>query len=80
MYTTRSNRYSSFNQVNFSITSATKLTSIYTSSIDGNDKKTSIYEIDVEIDDILKDHLKNFIFSSNSLQEIASLDTKVKNK
>ena len=45
--------------------------------MDGNEKKTSIYDIEVEIDDVLKDHMKSFIFSSNSLQEIAGLDVKV---
>lgn len=40
-------------------------------------KKTSIYDIEVEIDDTVKDHMKNFIYSTNSQQEIATLDAKI---
>lgn len=49
-------------------------------NIDINDlKRTSIYEIDVEIDDVLRDQMKSFLTTSQtqSLAEVAHLDTKI---
>jgi len=40
-------------------------------------KRTSIYDIDVEIDDNLRDQMKGFLISSQSLGEIAQLDAKI---
>lgn len=47
-------------------------------SIEANEpKRTSIYDIDVEVDDSLRDQMKSFLTSSQSLMEIAQLDTKI---
>lgn len=47
-------------------------------NIDANDqKRTSIYDIDIDIDDIIRDQMKSFLNSSQSLIEIAQLDSKV---
>lgn len=47
-------------------------------SVDGQDhKKTACYDIDVETDDSLKTQMNNFLLSTTSQQEIASLDTKI---
>jgi SWI/SNF-related matrix-associated actin-dependent regulator of chromatin subfamily D len=40
-------------------------------------KRTSIYDIDVDIDDTLRDQMKGFLNSTQSLAEIAQLDTKI---
>jgi SWI/SNF-related matrix-associated actin-dependent regulator of chromatin subfamily D len=42
-------------------------------------KKTSIYEIDVEVDDQLRDQMRNFLSASQtqSLAEVAQLDSKI---
>lgn len=42
-------------------------------------KRTSIYDIDVEVDDQLRDQMKNFLSSSQtqSLAEVAQLDAKI---
>lgn len=51
---------------------------IFCVSIEPNDpKRTSIYDIDVEIDDSIRDQMKNFLNSSQSLVEIGQLDTKI---
>ena len=42
-------------------------------------KKTACYDIDVEVDDTLKQQMNNFLLSTTSQQEIAALDNKVKN-
>ena len=48
------------------------------SSVDGSDaKKTACYDIDVEVDDSLKQQMNNFLLSTQSQQEIATLDNKV---
>lgn len=47
-------------------------------NIEGADlKTTSIYDIDVEIDDTIKDHMKNFLNSNSLMQDIATLDSKI---
>ena len=49
-------------------------------SVEGSDqKKTACYDIDVEVDDTLKQQMNNFLLSTTSQQEIAALDNKVKN-
>jgi SWI/SNF-related matrix-associated actin-dependent regulator of chromatin subfamily D len=40
-------------------------------------KRTSIYDIDVDIDDTLRDQMKGFLNSTQSLVEIAQLDAKI---
>lgn len=40
-------------------------------------KKTACYDIDVEVDDTLKDQMKSFLLSTASQQEIAMLDNKI---
>lgn len=40
-------------------------------------KKTSCYDIDVEIEDPLKVHMSNFVMSSTNQQEITQLDNKI---
>ncbi|XP_022079739.1 SWI/SNF-related matrix-associated actin-dependent regulator of chromatin subfamily D member 1-like isoform X2 [Acanthaster planci] len=40
-------------------------------------KKTACYDIDVEVDDTLKELMKSFLLSTASQQEIASLDNKI---
>ena len=40
-------------------------------------KKTSCYDIDVEVDDPLKIQMNNFLLSTASQQEIQSLDNKI---
>ena len=40
-------------------------------------KKTACYDIDVEVDDTLKQQMNSFLLSAQSQQEIASLDNKV---
>jgi len=47
-------------------------------SVEGPDmKKTSCYDIDVEIEDPLKVHMNNFVLSTTNQQEISSLDNKI---
>ena len=47
-------------------------------SVEGSDqKKTSCYDIDVEVDDTLKQQQNNFLLCTRSQQEIAALDNKV---
>uniref|UniRef100_UPI00244513FA SWI/SNF-related matrix-associated actin-dependent regulator of chromatin subfamily D member 2-like n=1 Tax=Nyctereutes procyonoides TaxID=34880 RepID=UPI00244513FA len=47
-------------------------------NVDPNDqKKTACYDIDVEVDDPLKAQMSNFLASTTSQQEIASLDVKI---
>lgn len=47
-------------------------------SVDGTDhKKTACYDIDVETDDTMKTQMNNFLLSTTSQQDIASLDTKI---
>ena len=47
-------------------------------SVEGPDmKKTSCYDIDVEVDDPLKIQMNNFLLSTASQQEIQSLDNKI---
>ncbi len=51
----------------------------HTITVEASDsKKTACYDIDVEIDDTLKQQMNNFLLSTQSQQEIASLDNKVK--
>ncbi|KAF2351848.1 SWIB/MDM2 domain [Trinorchestia longiramus] len=40
-------------------------------------KKTSCYDIDVEVDDTLKNQMSNFLLSTNSQQDIQNLDSKI---
>ncbi|XP_072028627.1 SWI/SNF-related matrix-associated actin-dependent regulator of chromatin subfamily D member 1-like isoform X2 [Amphiura filiformis] len=40
-------------------------------------KKTACYDIDVEVDDTLKEQMKSFLLSTASQQEIAMLDSKL---
>ena len=40
-------------------------------------KKTSCYDIDVEVDDTLKAQMNSFLLSTASQQEIQSLDNKI---
>ena len=48
-------------------------------SVEGSDqKKTACYDIDVEVDDTLKQQMNNFLLSTTSQQEIAALDNKVR--
>ncbi|KAB7494973.1 Brahma-associated protein [Armadillidium nasatum] len=50
----------------------------HTISVEGIDqKKTSCYDIDVEVDDNLKIQMNNFLLSTNSQQDIQTLDTKI---
>jgi len=50
----------------------------HTISVEGADqKKTSCYDIAVEIDDNLKTQMNNFLLSTNSQQDIAMLDNKI---
>ncbi|XP_042883353.1 brahma-associated protein of 60 kDa-like isoform X2 [Penaeus japonicus] len=50
----------------------------HTISVEGADqKKTSCYDIDVEVDDNLKTQMNNFLLSTNSQQDIQTLDTKI---
>jgi len=50
----------------------------HTISVEGADqKKTSCYDIDVEVDDNLKTQMNNFLLSTNSQQDIATLDNKI---
>lgn len=47
-------------------------------SVDASDaKKTACYDIDVEIDDNLKQQMNNFLLSTQSQAEISSLDNKI---
>uniref|UniRef100_A0A023F5K6 Putative swi/snf transcription activation complex subunit n=1 Tax=Triatoma infestans TaxID=30076 RepID=A0A023F5K6_TRIIF len=47
-------------------------------SVEGADQKqTSCYDIDVEVDDTLKTQMNNFLLSTASQQEIQSLDNKI---
>jgi SWI/SNF-related matrix-associated actin-dependent regulator of chromatin subfamily D len=47
-------------------------------SVEGPEtKKTSCYDIDVEIEDPLKVHMNNFVMSTTNQQEIQSLDNKI---
>jgi len=47
-------------------------------TVEGPDaKKTACYDIDVEIDDTLKQQMNNFLLSTQSQQEISSLDNKI---
>jgi len=47
-------------------------------TVDGADsKKTACYDIDVEVDDTLKQQMNNFLLSTQSQQEIATLDGKI---
>ncbi|KAK2181394.1 hypothetical protein NP493_400g00009 [Ridgeia piscesae] len=46
--------------------------------VEGPDaKKTTCYDIDVEVDDLLKQQMNNFLLSTQSQQEMASLDNKI---
>ncbi|XP_052826322.1 SWI/SNF-related matrix-associated actin-dependent regulator of chromatin subfamily D member 1 isoform X32 [Octopus bimaculoides] len=46
--------------------------------MDGPDaKKTACYDIDVEVDDTLKQQMNSFLLSTQSQQEIATLDNKI---
>ncbi|XP_078462885.1 SWI/SNF-related matrix-associated actin-dependent regulator of chromatin subfamily D member 1-like isoform X1 [Lampetra fluviatilis] len=48
------------------------------SSVDPNDqKKTACYDVDVEVDDMLKAQMNSFLLSTASQQEIAALDNKI---
>ena len=48
-------------------------------SVEGSDqKKTACYDIDVEVDDTLKQQMNNFLLSTTSQQEIVALDNKVR--
>lgn len=40
-------------------------------------KKTACYDIDVEVEDLLKSQMNNFLSSTTNQQEIAALETKV---
>ena len=40
-------------------------------------KKTNVFELEVEIDDTVKDQMKTFLLSTQSQQEIANHDTKI---
>ncbi|XP_071812020.1 SWI/SNF-related matrix-associated actin-dependent regulator of chromatin subfamily D member 1-like isoform X2 [Apostichopus japonicus] len=47
-------------------------------NVDSKDqKKTACYDIDVEVDDTLKEQMKSFLLSTTSQQEIANLDNKI---
>ena len=47
-------------------------------SVEGPDaKKTACYDIDVDVDDTLKQQMNNFLLSTQSQQEISGLDAKV---
>ncbi|XP_046552101.1 SWI/SNF-related matrix-associated actin-dependent regulator of chromatin subfamily D member 1-like isoform X2 [Haliotis rubra] len=47
-------------------------------TVEGPDaKKTACYDIDVEVDDTLKQQMNSFLLSTQSQQEIASLDNKI---
>ncbi|CAH1789667.1 unnamed protein product [Owenia fusiformis] len=47
-------------------------------TVDGPDaKKTACYDIDVEIDDTLKQQMNSFLLSTQSQNEIATLDNKI---
>jgi len=47
-------------------------------TVDGTDaKKTACYDIDVEVDDSLKTQMNNFLLSTQSQQEISTLDNKI---
>ncbi|XP_064647597.1 SWI/SNF-related matrix-associated actin-dependent regulator of chromatin subfamily D member 1-like isoform X2 [Lineus longissimus] len=47
-------------------------------TVEGPDsKKTSCYDIDVEVDDTLKQQMNSFLLSTQSQQEIANLDNKI---
>lgn len=48
------------------------------SSVDPTDqKKTACYDIDVEVEDLLKSQMNNFLSSTTNQQEIAALEMKV---
>lgn len=50
----------------------------HTINIETNEpKRTSIYDIEVEVDDTLRDQMKGFLTSTQSLAEIAQLDSKI---
>ncbi|XP_071498197.1 SWI/SNF-related matrix-associated actin-dependent regulator of chromatin subfamily D member 1-like [Diadema antillarum] len=50
----------------------------HTINVDSSDqKKTACYDIDVEVDDTLKEQMKSFLLSMASQQEIAGLDNKI---
>ncbi|XP_030829641.1 SWI/SNF-related matrix-associated actin-dependent regulator of chromatin subfamily D member 1 [Strongylocentrotus purpuratus] len=50
----------------------------HTINVDSTDqKKTACYDIDVEVDDTLKEQMKSFLLSTASQQEIALLDNKI---
>lgn len=54
------------------------LRNIFPYSVDPNDqKKTACYDIDVEVDDPLKNQMSGFLLSTANQQEIALLDNKV---
>jgi len=47
-------------------------------TVEGPDsKKTACYDIDVEVDDTLKQQMNNFLLSTQSQQEIQTLDNKI---
>ncbi|KAK2727600.1 brahma-associated protein of 60 kDa-like [Artemia franciscana] len=47
-------------------------------NVDGTElKKTSCYDIDVEVDDTLKTQMNSFLLSTASMQEIQNLDNKI---
>lgn len=51
---------------------------VFLSSVDPTDqKKTSCYDIDVEVDDPLKGQMNSFLSSTTNQQEIAALEMKV---
>lgn len=48
------------------------------SSVDPTDqKKTACYDIDVEVEDLLKSQMNNFLSSTTNQHEIAALEMKV---
>uniref|UniRef100_A0A8C4QZS7 SWI/SNF related BAF chromatin remodeling complex subunit D1 n=1 Tax=Eptatretus burgeri TaxID=7764 RepID=A0A8C4QZS7_EPTBU len=50
----------------------------HTIGVDPNDqKKTACYDVDVEVDELLKTQMNSFLLSTASQQEIASLDNKI---
>ncbi|XP_071957119.1 SWI/SNF-related matrix-associated actin-dependent regulator of chromatin subfamily D member 1-like isoform X3 [Antedon mediterranea] len=50
----------------------------HTIQVEGSDqKKTACYDIDVEVDDTLKDQMKSFLLSTASQQDIQALDNKI---
>ena len=43
----------------------------------GEPKKTNVFELDVEVDDVVKDQMKTFLLSTQSQNEILNHDTKI---